>query len=140
MRVVVDSSVLTSALLSPRGQSREVLLLCLAGRCQPVMGEKLFCELEDVFGRKELFERCPVSAFDRRTLFLAFLNACEWTDVFFLWRPNLPDEGDNHIVELAVAGNAVAIVTKNVRDFRRGELRFPQVAVWKPEEFVKRMN
>jgi hypothetical protein len=30
------------------------------------------------------------------------------------WRPNLRDEGDNHLVELAIAGGAEAIVTYNV--------------------------
>ena len=30
-----------------------------------------------------------------------------WVRVYYLWRPNLPDEADNHLVELAVAGNAV---------------------------------
>jgi hypothetical protein len=34
----------------------------------------------------------------------------------FLWRPNLPDEADNHVIELAVAGGASAVVTNNVRD------------------------
>lgn len=49
-----------------------------------------------------------------------------------------PDEGDNHLIELAVAGNATAIVTQNVRDLRRGELRFPQIAVETPAEFMTR--
>jgi predicted nucleic acid-binding protein len=57
-----------------------------------------------------------------------------------LWRPNLPDEGDNHILELAVAGGAEFVVTKNTRDFERTELLFPQVQVVKPEEFVKRID
>jgi len=53
------------------------------------------------------------------------------------WRPNLPDEGDNHIVELAVAGGAAMIVTNNVRDFRGAELRFPRVRIVAPRELVE---
>jgi len=30
--------------------------------------------------------------------------------------PNLPDEADNHLVELAVAGRATALVTYNPRN------------------------
>ena len=60
--------------------------------------------------------------------------------VYYLWRPNLPDEGDNHILELAVAGGAESIVTQNIRDFRRSELRFPGIAVLTPEEFLQRLN
>ena len=33
------------------------------------------------------------------------------------WRPNLPDEADNHLIELGVA--AQAIVTRNLRDVSR---------------------
>lgn len=52
------------------------------------------------------------------------------------WRPNLPDEADNHVVELAVAGGAEAIVTHNTRDFARTELRFPGLRVVTPGELI----
>ena len=54
--------------------------------------------------------------------------------VYYLWRPNLPDEGDNHLIELAVAGGAEAIVTFNLRDFQRTELYFPDIAVLTPAQ------
>ena len=54
-----------------------------------------------------------------------------------MWRPNLPDESDNHLVELAMAGGAEVIVTKNVRDIRAGELKFPGLRILKPEQLLK---
>lgn len=138
--VVVDSNVLVGALCSARGQNREVLRLCLLGQCQPVIGTSLFLEYEDVMGRDEVFTRCPVTRADRMKLFRAFLKVCRWTSVYYLWRPNLGDEGDNHVFELAVAAGAEAIITNNVKDLRSGELKFPDVQVLKPTEFVKRMN
>ena len=52
------------------------------------------------------------------------------------WR-NLRDEADNHLIELALAGGASHVVTKNVRHVGRMELRFPQLFVMTPEKFIK---
>ena len=137
-RIVLDTGVLVTALRSGGGASRAILRLCLMGRCRPLIGQKLFVEFEDVLGRKAPFHGCPLSPRERDELLDAFLSACEWVKVFYLWRPNLPDEGDNHLVELAVAGNATKVVTQNVRDLRGGELRFPQLRIETPAEFMKR--
>lgn len=127
-----------AALKSSGGASREVLRICLQARCQPLMGEKLFNELESVTGRTELFRDCALTAAEREALLDAFLSVCEWVPIYFLWRPNLPDEGDNHMIELAVAGMATTVVTQNVRDLRGGQLRFPQLGIETPAEFLKR--
>jgi hypothetical protein len=50
----------------------------------------------------------------------AFLVRTQLVEVHYRWRPNLPDEGDNHALELAVAGGDAPIVTFNRRDFRGG--------------------
>lgn len=60
-------------------------------------------------------------------------------EIYFSWRPNLPDEGDNHIVELAVAGGAEMIVSNNVRGFRRAQLRFLGLRTVSPHEFLKEL-
>jgi predicted nucleic acid-binding protein len=102
------------------------------------MGEKLLTEFEDVLGRTDLFRTSSLTAKEREELLDAFLSVCECVPVFFLWRPNLPDEGDNHLIELAVAGMAATLVTQNIRDLRRGELRFPQLNIETPAEFITR--
>jgi hypothetical protein len=43
----------------------------------------------------------------------------EAREIHFLWRPQLPDPGDDHILELAVAAGGADIVTHNVRDFTK---------------------
>jgi hypothetical protein len=53
------------------------------------------------------------------------------------WRPNLPDEADNHLIELAMAGGAAAIITHNVRDIRRGELLLNGLRVHTPAEYLE---
>jgi len=40
------------------------------------------------------------------------------------------------MLELAVAGNASAIVTKNTKDFKSGQLLFPKIHILKPEQLL----
>ena len=61
-----------------------------------------------------------------------------WVTPYFGWRPNLRDEGDNHLIELAVAGGAHAVVTHNVRDLRHGELSFEHLRVLTPAQCLER--
>jgi len=48
-----------------------------------------------------------------------------------LAKTNLPDEADNHVMELALVGSAESIVTQNIRDFQRGELNFPSYGFYR---------
>jgi uncharacterized protein len=41
---------------------------------------------------------------------------------------------------LAIAGNATAIITKNVKDFKSGQLLFPGINILKPEQLLKEEN
>jgi putative PIN family toxin of toxin-antitoxin system len=136
-RIVLDTSVFIAALLGPRGASREALRQCLTQRYLPLMGTALFLEYESVLARDHLFANCRLSRDEREALFDAFLSVCQWQAVYYAWRPNLPDEADNHIVELAVAGQASVIVTKNVRDFIRAELYFSGLRILAPETFIQ---
>jgi predicted nucleic acid-binding protein len=104
------------------------------------MGAALMAEYEDVLARETLFMRSPLSVTERATLLDVFLGQCEWCRVYFGWRPNLPDEADNHLIELAVAGNAQVIVTRNLRDLTRAELHFPQLRVQEPQDFLKELE
>ena len=137
-RVVLDTNLLVAAFKSEDGASRVILRLCLMRRCQPLLSLKLFAEYEDVLGRSDLFQDSPLKPHERDELVDAFLSVCERVTVFYLWRPNLSDEGDNHLIELAVAGTAATLVTQNVRHVRGGELRFPQLAIETPSEFMQR--
>jgi len=61
-----------------------------------------------------------------------FLARCRWTRIWCGWRPNVPDEGDNHLVELALAGGPRSIVTRNLRGLERMDLRFPLLKLMTP--------
>lgn len=135
--IVLDTNVFASALLRADTAPREVLRLCLTREVQPLMGNALLAEYEDVLSRPSLFIDCPLDAKERNALFEAFLNVCSWIRVSYLWRPNLRDEADNHLIELAVAGNADWIVTRNVRDIAHGEIMFPELKVGSAGSFLE---
>jgi putative PIN family toxin of toxin-antitoxin system len=136
MNVVIDTNVLVGACLGT-GASSYVIEACVRGQCQPLIGTALLAEYEDVFGRTDVFEGSRLSDSERNELLDVFFSRSLWTRVYYSWRPNLPDEADNHLIELAVAGGAKFIVTRNLRDLQRMELRFPQFRVVSPEDFLK---
>ena len=68
-------------------------------------------------------------------------SACaSGVNISFLWRPKLPDESDNHLIELAVAGNAEWIVRGNTRDIAAGELAFDSIRIGTPRVWLKRRD
>jgi predicted nucleic acid-binding protein len=101
------------------------------------MGTALFAEYESLLSRSELFERCRLDPAERESILNGLLSVCRWTSIYYGWRPNLRDEGDNHLIELAVAGGAEAIVTNNIRDLRSGELHFPGLRILQPADLLK---
>jgi putative PIN family toxin of toxin-antitoxin system len=136
-RIVVDTSVFISALIGATGPSREVIRRSLQKQFCPLMGTALFCEYESVIQRESILAKCPLSQAEISALTQAFMSVCDWINVFYLWRPNLRDEGDNHVLELAIAGNADILVTNNLKDFRNAELSFPRLKILSPAELIR---
>ena len=136
---MIDTNVLAGALLRRQGQNRDILRACFQDHLKPLVGQALFLEYEDVLGREQLFRKSSLAASERRQLFEAFRSVCEWVQVYYLWRPSLRDEGDNHILELAVAGGASIIVTNNVADFHGSELRFADIRILSPKILLKEL-
>ncbi|MBW4599507.1 MAG: putative toxin-antitoxin system toxin component, PIN family [Calothrix sp. FI2-JRJ7] len=137
IKIVVDTSVFISALISSTGSSRELIRRCLKGEYQPLMGNALFSEYELVMTREEILAKCPLNNAEISALLASFMSVSEWVFIYYLWRPNLKDEADNHLIELAVAGNAQIIATHNIKDFHNSELLFPNLSILKPEEIIR---
>jgi uncharacterized protein len=133
--IVVDTNVFVGACLGT-GAANRVIEACLLERFQPLMGAALLAEYEDVLARTPLFAKSRLSTAERTELLDIFLATCRWTRIYFGWRPNLRDEGDNHLVELAMAGGASCIVTRNVRDLKSMELKFPGLAIATPAQLL----
>lgn len=139
MRIVIDTNVFIGACLGT-GASNAVVARCLRGEFAALMGNALFTEYEDVLARTDLFTKSRLDAAERDELFDIFVASCDWIRVYFQWRPNLRDEADNHLIELAVAGNAQVIVSRNIRDFASAQLVFPHLKILSPEQFLKEQS
>jgi predicted nucleic acid-binding protein len=101
------------------------------------MGNALFSKYESVIQRSEILAKCPLTSEEIYALLTSLMSVSQWIYIYYLWRPNLKDEADNHLIELAVAGNAQIIATHNVKDFQNAELLFPNLSILKPEEIIR---
>ena len=136
MRVVLDTNVLVVALRSRRGASFQLLSRIGTGAFEVAVSVPLVLEYEDV-----LMRHLHAMTVDETEIVVIIDYICSVAiqqDVFFLWRPQLRDPGDDMVVELAVAANCDAVITHNVRDFV-GADRFG-VAVLNPGTFLQHLG
>ena len=101
-----------------------------------MFGNALWLEYQDLLGRP-VWDNLSTDQ-DRREVMAALAKQGEWVTVYYGWRPNLPDEGDNHLIELALAGGAQAIVTHNLRDLQGGDLRLDPLQVMTPAQCLEK--
>lgn len=136
-KIVIDTNILVNVLIGDKNSSsRMIFRKCLYREYQPLMSNALFNEYCDILNRKNIVERCPLDNEEKTKLLNSFMSICQWVKVYYLWRPNLLDEADNYLIELAIAGNASKIITRNLKDFQISQLRFPQLEFKTPEQFL----
>ena len=135
--IVLDTNVFVSALRSDGGASREVLRRILQGRYVPLFGNALWLEYQNLLSRPVWTDLTTPQ--ERLQILMALAQVGRWVPVYYGWRPNLLDEGDNHLIELAVAGAAKAIITHNVRDIARGQLAWENLQVLTPAECLEEL-
>jgi len=98
----------------------------------------LCLEYEDVCSRPEHVAAAEFSSADLAVFLDAVVNLVEPVDVWFLWRPQLRDPGDELVLEAAVNGRAPVIATFNRRDFRPAADRFG-IDILLPAEAIRRV-
>lgn len=96
--------------------------------------QKLFLEYESVLNRKHILKLIDANPEEVRLILDALLAIAQKSEIYYLWRPNLLDESDNFVLESAIATSAI-IVTKNINDFKTGELKFPELVILTPQQF-----
>ena len=132
MKIVIDTNVLFTALNSRRGASYILVSLFPTKRFSIAISVPLIIEYEDVLSRGKLPP--SISQKDIGDFIDFICNIGEQQNIFFLWRPFLPDPSDDLVLEAAVAGDCDAIVTYNKRHFKNIE-KFG-LRILDPKEFL----
>lgn len=116
MRVVIDTNVLVSALLHPT----RVPALCLAAlgarEAEVLYDARVEAEYREVLGRQKFRAIDPAS----REALLASLLVGPALGPVEVFRGALPDDDDRMFVEVALHGQADALVTGNTRHYPAG--------------------
>ena len=124
MKVVLDTGVLVAALRSPSGASRKLLVAAMDGTVEMIITVPLLLEYEAVMKRPEHLEAAGASAADIDVILDQIAASARCVEVHYLWRPLLPDMGDDLVLEAAVNGGAEIVATFNLKDFRPAIGRF----------------
>lgn len=134
MRIVLDTNVVVSALLSGGGTADLALQLVLQGEAILLADSRILAEYDELTARPRFgFADAEVR------VFLDVLAGVAEPVVARPLRLALPDPDDRMFVEVAVAGGADAIVTGNPKRFvpKRGKL---PVLILTPRAFVDRLR
>lgn len=115
VKIIMDTNVLYSGLYSVRGASYFILRAIEKGKIKLILSTTLLFEYEDVLNRNK-----SVLGLSIREINTLLDNLCKLgyhQKIHFLWRPLLPDQKDDHILELAVGSETKTILTYNIKDF-----------------------
>ncbi len=115
IRVVLDTSVLVSAVISPSGPNAQVIDLVTAGKIRPYITDAVLAEYYRVFDYERLkhLDRRRIARL-RRLLKTASIKVKSGGRLKLSGH-----EDDNRIYECAVAAKADYIVTENTKHFKK---------------------
>ncbi|HRM50294.1 MAG TPA: PIN domain-containing protein [Alicycliphilus sp.] len=140
MRYLLDTNVLVAALRSSQGASHALVRRALQGELPLVVHQKLVYEYRDVLSRPTTLADTGLAWADAELVLAHLVARAQEVHVRYLWRPNLRDEGDNFVLEIAVAAWPCTLVTHNLADFARGQLRFPQIPITTPGQLLRSLT
>ncbi|MFO7890877.1 MAG: putative toxin-antitoxin system toxin component, PIN family [bacterium] len=112
MRVVIDTNIIVSGLLTPFGHCAEILRLLTTGKLIIYLDTRILVEYFKVLNR-------PKFSFNKDYVSM-LIKEIELTGELITGIPlkdSLPDPDDNMFLEVALASNADGIITGNVKHF-----------------------
>jgi len=115
-KIVIDTNVFVTALMSRRGAAFCLLELVGTGAFAASVSVPLILEYEDA-AKRWAGTRIPLSEQEIDDVIDYLCSAAEHHQIHFLWRPLLPDLKDDMVLELAAGTRCSFIVTYNLKDF-----------------------
>lgn len=137
MIITLDTNVLFAALFSSSGASHQILTLIIDEKLQVAISTPVYFEYYDVLTRAENLRKIKLTIKEVEDLLDLLALLAKKYSIYFLLRPNLSDEKDNMFVECAFASNSQYLITSNVRDFKRAELKRFSFQIIIPGDFLK---
>jgi uncharacterized protein len=112
LKIVLDTNVLVSGILSPNGPPAAVLRALLTGQVRLCFDERIVSEYRNVLTRTRF-------SFDRELVdeLLGFLEAAGSPTLAAPLAVTLPDPWDQMFIEVAVSSEADFLVTGNLKHF-----------------------
>ena len=135
-KIVLDTSVLVSALRSRLGASFRVLELLGRGKFEVCLSVPLVLEYESA--AKRISRSLGLRHSDIDDILGCMCSVGEHREIFYLWRPFLRDPSNDMVLELAVEGDCDFIVTHNTRNFE-GVNSFGVMAIT-PQQLLLRIG
>jgi putative toxin-antitoxin system toxin component, PIN family len=131
MRVVIDTNVLVSGLLSPYGASAKIVRMMIAGSLDLLYDARIISEYREVLLRPKFsFEKSNINT---------LIEFIEHYGVSIAATPltiHLPDEDDAPFLEVAVSGEAECLITGNISHYPIKSKH--KMRVLAPRQFINR--
>ena len=131
MRVVLDTNVLVSGLLSPYGASSEMVRIIVSGGIELLYDARILSEYEDVLRR-------PKFDFDK-TLTNNLLDYLEHVGIPVAAVPlekHLRDRDDEPFLEVAISGKAECLISGNLAHYPTKT--YLKTLILNPRQFLNR--
>jgi putative PIN family toxin of toxin-antitoxin system len=119
LRVVLDTTILISAIRSSNGAAALLVRMALQEQFTLLMDIALILEYREVSLRSHHTNSSHFTTDEILALIWTLERIAEPVEIIQNHRPLCVDPGDDHILELAINGNADVIVTTNLRHIQQ---------------------
>ena len=130
MKIVLDTNVLVSGLLTPFGSSAEIVRMVFSGELLLYIDARILSEYQDVFHRPKFkFNK------DQIGILIDFIKQYGQFISSSPLRNRLPNPDDEPFLEVAIAGRVRSLVTGNTAHYP-SQLR-EGIDIFSPSEFIE---